>query len=133
MLGYSGGGPFALACAAALPEQVIRAAAVCSDGPLEIPGHRDGIHPNNLQFLEMARDKPLLGRLMLRVMGLLVRFFPAKMIENALNSLPEPDRQVIAPVEMQQGFLNMIRAALRQGPRGAQQDTALMVSPWGIA
>ena len=40
------------------------------------------------------------------------------------------DRRVLSCPEMRAGFLSMLREALRQGGRGPQHDTRLMVSPW---
>ncbi len=48
----------------------------------------------------------------------------------AFSALPEADHAVVALPEVQQGFLAMIQEALRNGPRGAQYDTRLMVTEW---
>jgi pimeloyl-ACP methyl ester carboxylesterase len=130
ILGYSGGGPYALACAQAIPEHLARVAVVSGAGPLDQPGLADGIPAANLRFLYMARDHPWRSRLMLRSMGFITRFAGKRMTANANAGLPESDRLILSRPEMQGQFLKMVQEALRQGPRGAQHDSCLMVSPW---
>ncbi|MFC1530325.1 alpha/beta fold hydrolase, partial [Gemmatimonadota bacterium] len=46
ILGCSGGGPYAAACAFRIPERLTATAIVCGMGPAEAPGTRDGISWN---------------------------------------------------------------------------------------
>ena len=128
--GYSGGGPYAAACALKIPERLTRVGIVSGTAPFDEPGLTAGINPANLRFMRLARTKPWLSRLTLRLMGLIVRFTPGRFIEAAMATLPAPDQALLARPSFQQGFIAMIREALLAGPRGAQWDTALMVSPW---
>ena len=83
-----------------------------------------------MRFFDLVRDKPWLARLILSMMGLTARFAPRRLIAQAMAALPEPDKAVLARLEIQRGFLALLREALRHGPRGAQLDTTLMVGPW---
>jgi pimeloyl-ACP methyl ester carboxylesterase len=130
ILGYSGGGPYAAACALKIPERLTRVGIVSGTAPFDEPGLTAGINPTNLRFMQLARTKPWLSRLTLRLMGLMARFTPRQFIEGAIATLPIPDEAVLARPDFRQGFMAMIREALLAGPRGAQWDTALMVSPW---
>jgi pimeloyl-ACP methyl ester carboxylesterase len=130
ILGYSGGGPYAAACALKIPERLTRVGIVSGTAPFDEPGLSAGINPTNLQFMRLARTKPWLSRLTLRLMGLVVRFTPRQFIEGAIATLPVPDQAVLARPDFRQGFIAMIREALLAGPRGAQWDAALMVSLW---
>jgi pimeloyl-ACP methyl ester carboxylesterase len=128
--GYSGGGPYAAACALKIPERLTRVGIVSGTAPFDEPGLTAGINPTNLRFMQLARTKPWLSRLTLRLMGLIVRFTPRRFIEGAIATLPVPDQAVLARPDFRQGFIAMIREALLAGPRGAQWDTALMAGPW---
>jgi pimeloyl-ACP methyl ester carboxylesterase len=132
VMGYSGGGPYAAVCALIIPERLTKVGVISGTAPFDRPGLADVIHPDSRRFMDLSRERPWLSRLSLRMMGLLARFVREKMIANAMAALPEPDRQIIAQPEFQQGFLRMFLEALRQGPRGAQHETQLMVSPWGF-
>lgn len=49
-----------------------------------------------------------------------------------MNALPEADRKVFSQPVIAAGFIQMIVETSRNGPRGATEDTELMVSPWGF-
>ncbi len=130
ILGYSGGGPYAAACALAIPGRITRVGIVSGMAPFTEPGLADGVHNNSRNFMDASHQKPWLSRMILRSMGLLTYLAPDTVIANASTALPEIDRAIISLPEAQQGFLTMIRESLRKGPRGAQHDTRLMVTEW---
>ncbi len=130
VLGYSGGGPYATACALKIPERLTRVGIVSGTAPFDEPGLSSGIDPTSLRFMQLARTKPRLSRLTLRLMGLMARFAPRQIVKGAMATLPAPDQEMLTRPEFQDGFIAMIREALRAGPRGAQWDTALMIGSW---
>ena len=130
VLGFSGGGPYAAACALALPTRLTSVTIVSGAGPFLEPGCAEGINPVSRQFFDLCRNKPLRGRLLLRMMGFMARYAPDRLLRQSLAALPEADQIVLKQPEAQQRYLRTLREAQRRGPRGAQQDTALMVGPW---
>ena len=130
VLGYSGGGPYAAACALKIPERLTRVGIVSGTAPFDEPGLSSGIDPNSLRFMQLARTKPRLSRQTLRLMGLMARFAPRQIVKGAMATLPAPDQEMLTRPEFQDRFIAMIREALHAGPRGAQWDTALMLGPW---
>jgi pimeloyl-ACP methyl ester carboxylesterase len=132
VLGYSGGSAYAAACAWAMPERLTAAAMVAAVAPFELPGVAEGIPPANLRFLMLSRDRPRAARVMQAAMGLMVRFAPNRVLASMGAALPAPDGAVVADPEVQRAFLRMVRESGRQGVRGPQVDSALMVSPWGF-
>lgn len=133
IMGCSAGGPYAAACALKLPERLTHVLMVSSVGPHNEPGLTDDITPQIRQSTRLACDKPWLYRLILRMMNLLARYAPQRLIAQAIATLPAPDQATLTQPEFQRGFVAMLKEALRHGPRGAQVDTALMVSPWGFS
>jgi pimeloyl-ACP methyl ester carboxylesterase len=129
-LGYSGGCPYAVACAALLPERVTQAVLVGVVGPFDEPGLTDAMTPRNLQLMKTCRDRAALGRLLLRLMALLARAAPRRFVQQALAALPTPDQAVLVQADRQEMFLDLLRDTQRTGPAGAQHDMALMASPW---
>lgn len=133
VLGYSGGGPYALACALKIPERLTAVGIVSSPAPYDVPGLTDGMDPNNLGFIELAHQRPRLSRLAHALpMGIMPRLAPGRFVAQAMTSLPEPDRKVLARPEFRQGFVESIVEAQRGGARGERFDTALMAPPWGF-
>ncbi len=76
VLGFSGGGPYAAACAVALPTRLTSVAIVSGAAPFLAPGCAEGVNPTSRQFFDLCRTKPLRGRLLLRMMGLMARYAP---------------------------------------------------------
>jgi pimeloyl-ACP methyl ester carboxylesterase len=104
MLGYSGGCPYAVACAARLPERVIRVVLVGVVGPFDVPGLVDAMTPRILQLMQTCRDRPALGRLLLRLMALLARLAPGRTVQQALSALPPADQRVLQRHDRRQMF-----------------------------
>lgn len=130
VLGYSGGTPYAAACAVHLSDRLTAVGLAGTVAPFDVPGLTDGISPEGLRFLQASRDRPRLARFVQRIMALMARLVPRIVVAQAMKALPEPDQAVMASPHRQQAFIRMVREALRGGPRGVQLDTALMVSPW---
>jgi pimeloyl-ACP methyl ester carboxylesterase len=130
ILGYSGGTPYATVCALQLSDRLTGVSLAGVVGPFDVSGLTEGIPPGNLQFLYTSRDKPWLARLIQRGMKLMATVAARQFLAQAQQVLPEPDRMVMRLPQLQQGFIKMVRESMRQGPRGIQHDTALMVSPW---
>ena len=130
VLGYSGGGPYALACALRLADRLTAVGVVSGSGPFTEAGLAEGINPASRRFFDLCRDKPRRGRLMLRVMGFMAAHTPKRILAQTLSSLPEPDRIALKQPSLQRIYLDTLLEAQRNGPCGAQRDTALMVGPW---
>jgi pimeloyl-ACP methyl ester carboxylesterase len=130
VVGFSGGGPYALVCARLIPERLTAVGVVSAAAPFDVPGLASGIARDSRRFMHLAREKPWLSRLITQLMVLMARLAPERMVNNALAALPDPDRQFMSQPKPRAIFPQMIREAGRRGPRGAQWDTALMVSSW---
>lgn len=125
VLGYSGGGPYAAACSRQIPERLIQAVLVSSLAPFDLPGALEGVAPGNVIFLQLARRKPWLFRLLYRQISLVSRLAPGQFLKRALETFDSADRAAFARPEVHGPVL-----AARGSGRGQQVDTALIISPW---
>lgn len=131
VLAYSLGGPFGAACAFAIPQRLTRVGIISSYAPLTDPGIVDSINEETRRYLRM-HEKPWLWGPFLWMGVPMARFAPDRLVATAASVLPEPDRIVMSDAQFQNGFLTMIREALRQGPRGALHESRLAGEPWGF-
>lgn len=133
ILAYSLGGPYALACAYAIPERLKKMGIVSGAALFTDPQLMSIINEGTRKFLTMPREKPLLSRLFLWMMlGVMPRIAPKKFIAGAAAVLPEMDRAVVSDPEVQRGFIHAMYEAMRQGTRGAFHESLLSVTDYGF-
>jgi pimeloyl-ACP methyl ester carboxylesterase len=133
-LGWSGGGPRSLACAAVLPERCL--AAVCGVGlvpPAEYDGDvRDAMAEENVEEFTaaMAGPEPL-ARLLERFSAA-VFSVTAEGVADSLGSLvPAVDRAALTG-EQAEITASAFRHAGRQGIVGWLHDDLTLMRPWGF-
>jgi pimeloyl-ACP methyl ester carboxylesterase len=132
VIGYSGGGPYALACAQQIPGRLESVLLVSSTGPHEFPELTEGINENSYKFMRLSIERPIASRFMIRGMAIMAKRFPSKIAEQAIASLPSPDAAFMQEPGKAEVFARLVAEAGRRNGRGPQHDTALMVRPWGI-
>lgn len=134
VLGVSGGGPYAAACAAKIPEQLSAALLVCSVGPADAPNATKGMVATNRWLLSMARHTPRLaqcvaGICLWAIWGKGRQVIP-KRIEVCLSSA---DQRALANQELRDALTASSVEALRRGVRAAAIDGLLYGRPWGFS
>ncbi len=129
--GLSGGGPYAAACAFALPDRVESAGILSGIGPTDHAGATRGMMVPNRAFLWTSRRIPPLGR---ALVGLLVRALrdPERAIARMARSLPEADRRVLRDERLRSLMLADFRESLARGAGGAAADFRIFSRPWGF-
>jgi pimeloyl-ACP methyl ester carboxylesterase len=127
VLGISGGGPYAAACAFKIPERLISTGIVCGMGPSEAPGCKDGsswIFPGK---------SSLIRRLMLMMVSRVVRKTPEKFISQMIENASAPDGALLkSHPEVANLFIDDWREAFRSGIGSTHQESALYTRPWGF-
>lgn len=130
-LGYSGGGPYALAAAAAAPDRVTVAGLIAGVGPIDRPGARQGLAKSDLQLLDLAQRRPWAARALLRALRLGARVSPASALRSFKKEVSAVDQRVLD--EQGPAIMAFFVEALRQGPQGVVDDYLLWAGPWGFA
>lgn len=134
VVGRSGGGPHALACAALLPGRVRRAAALVSLAPPDAEGldWMAGMTPGNVAEFAAARlgHDELAGRLAVLVDE--IRADPAGCMPFDDEALPESDQAVIADFGIRKMLVRNYAEGLRSSIYGWVDDCLSYQSPWGF-
>lgn len=130
VLGASGGGPYAAACAHRLGSRLTRVASVAGLGPTTDPHlvRRMGVTAR-LGF-HLARRHPGLFGLAYGSLARLVARYPDLVFR--LNEVTPPDRAVLAQPEVRSILVGSVGEALRPGVAGAVHELKLLASPWGF-
>jgi pimeloyl-ACP methyl ester carboxylesterase len=130
-LGYSGGGPFALACAAQMPERLGAVGIVSGVGPSEIGS--EGMHESNKRKFNLAQRLPGLARMMLTAGFSAMRRHPDEIglkLESVWRQMPEADQIVLQDKFFAEGITEITLDAIRQTVRGWVDEEILMSKPW---
>jgi pimeloyl-ACP methyl ester carboxylesterase len=131
VMGISGGGPFAAACAAALPSRVRCLVLVSSLGMVE--WGTDGMASGERVSLAVAQHVPGFGGWFLGRLAQLARTAPRLFIKIVTIELAQVDRDALQQGEECDVFIESYREAFRRGSAGAAQDLRLLTRPWGFA
>lgn len=142
LLGWSGGGPYALAGAWSLRERIAATVVVAGPAPpgavpIGSPSPRRG--PRTLALtgadraLEvLSRRAPALARALLGPAALTAGRWPGLARQAFQHDLPPPDREALRAAPADFRDLAPFREAFRQGTRGAVLDYRAIGSAWGF-
>lgn len=136
LIGCSGGGPYALALAKALPHRLSRVALICPMGPPDHPRVLAEL-PAPHRFILRLGPAPGLAGLALAPARLFLAGGPASPLVRLGAALyramkPPADRRVLADPAVFAAKVRAGQQAFVQGPRGVAWDGHLLASPWGF-
>ncbi len=132
VLGASGGGPYAMACAFKIPKRVTGTAVVSGTGPFGAPGVTEGMRWQNRVGFGLAGRLPWVARMAMWAMARQVERNPERAVEAVGRALAEPDRAILSRPEMKQAFSEIFAEAFRAGSAGAAWDMVVLARPWGF-
>ena len=132
VLGLSGGGPYALACAATLRDRVARVSLVSALGPLDTHGSTVGMMLPNRLLLRLVRRVPAIVRPGVRATSAVLRSLPGLYRWWLKAHVSEADRTVLSDPAVAAMLRNDLAQALRQGVAGVWSDLNALTSPWGF-
>ncbi|MCX7621651.1 MAG: alpha/beta hydrolase, partial [Acidimicrobiales bacterium] len=131
VLGWAGGGPYALACGAVLADRVKAVAVVSGMAPLEYVGSLEGFGRTERQALRLTHVAPWIAKPFYRYLARLVRWQPGLAVTMIRHSLSPNDQQLLGEPDPEQVMAFFLEAC-RQGSRGVVLDYRLFTFPWGF-
>ena len=135
VFGISGGGPHALACAALLPELVVRAGIMVGAAPSDDPAldFMAGMAEVNIkEFSAARRGEETLAAVLAPWVEESARD-PDAVLDALAAELPEYDREVISRLEVRAELRTSIVGSVRQGARGWIDDDLAFAASWGFS
>ena len=130
LLGVSGGGPFAAACAARIPARVRSLMLVCPLGLTEWP--TDGMAQGERLSFMLAARAPAFSAWSMGRLAALARRSPDTFLWLAATNQPDVDIRALQRRDMRESFLTCYLEAFRRGSWGVAQDLRLLTRPWGF-
>jgi len=132
VVGVSGGGKYACACAWVLPNRVTRVALVSSTCSFDLPGARATWNAEDRRLYRIADRAPWLVRLLLAKVARDLRRDPDALFSIVERSAGAADKEVLALPGFREALDLDTGEAFRQGARGAAHDLTLEARPWGV-
>jgi pimeloyl-ACP methyl ester carboxylesterase len=134
VVGRSGGGPHALACAALLADRVTRAAVLVSLAPSDAPGldWYGGMTGSNVDEYSSADADPSALTASLTTRADDVRRDPESLVAFLRPSLSERDHRVVGDVAIRRLLTDTYAEAVRHGADGWIDDALAFRHAWGF-
>lgn len=136
-LGWSGGGLFALACAARDPSRVVGVGVASALAPVNAagePGITDGLDDQTALFVEASRTMPAAELAELATPILAGWPTEQQAIRDQFSNLPDPiaRRELSSTPGLVDRLTDGVQLALRQGTVGVRRDLELLASDTGF-
>jgi pimeloyl-ACP methyl ester carboxylesterase len=132
VLGVSGGGPYALACAFKIPSRLNAAGTVGGLGPIKGPKSVEGMLGVNRFGLYLSQKVPGLLSIILPMIAFWLRRFPGKILDHVALGAGEPDRAILNNPGIRRLLCDIFRESVRCGYSGLARDLIIYGRPWGF-
>jgi pimeloyl-ACP methyl ester carboxylesterase len=133
VVGVSGGGPYAAACAFKIPQLLVRVGILSGVAPPNMPGALDLLDKtSDGQAVRLGSKSPWLLRLVLAYTVFQFRRDPYKLVAQTSSELSPSDQAVLAVPAVAETVVRMTGGAFQKGARGAAWDFTLFSRPWGF-
>jgi pimeloyl-ACP methyl ester carboxylesterase len=133
VIGLSGGGPHALACAYKMPERLTNVVIVSGIGPLDALRSYQGMPRSTRLTFTVARHVPWQVLRLIHVSpAWQVHHSPQQAKKHLPRSAPPADKAVFARPDMLTMDQKDLIEAYRSGVDGVSWDSLLLLRPWGF-
>lgn len=130
--GYSGGGPYAVACAALGGDRVTSAVVAAGMGQVGVWATFDDFEKTDRQMLGLVTKHPAVARMMLGTTGRLARMSPKTALKSFEKQMNESDREVARRLGEPNEVMALFTQAFLSGARGVVADYAAIAQSWGF-
>jgi pimeloyl-ACP methyl ester carboxylesterase len=133
ILGVSGGGPYAAACAFKIPHRLDAVGIVCGMGPVDVPGLMRHMPWTYRQGLRLAGRSPTIAAALYPFAAFFFRNYPERMLSILSGRVAAPDKIALKNMELINVLSASFREAFRNSLRWPATDVVLYSRPWGFS
>jgi len=130
--GYSGGGPHAVATAAANADRVTAAVVAAGMGEMGTFATADDFEKTDRQLLGLSVKHPLAARALLSVTARGAKLSPKSAVKSFEKQLNEADAKVAATLGNPRDVMALFTQAFLKGAAGVVDDYRATAKPWGV-
>ena len=130
VLGWSAGGPHALACAFKMPERIISGAIVSGLAPPDRPNPYEGYTGLLKVLMVLGRKFPKLVYAFRRIAAKQINKPSGKIGDKFVKSLPKADQKPFENPLIKEMMIHDIKEGYKQGGDGPAKDDIIINTPW---
>ena len=132
ILGVSGGGPYAAACACKMPDRLDAVGIICGMGPVDVPDLIRGMPWLYRQGLRLAGRLPQITATLYSFSAFFFRNYPERMLSILSGKVSGNDKIALKNKKLIQVLSTSFREAFRNSLRWSATDAVLYSRPWGF-
>jgi len=129
VMGFSGGGPYALACAHGLARRITSTSLISSSSPYAAIYAGSERLPANLALFELARNDPQQALSMMENLA----GEGGKLYHLVADMLGEAEKRIMSAPALAAMYRENMVEAVRQGVEGLVRDMAIVADDWGFS
>ena len=130
--GYSGGGPYAVAMAAAEANRVVGAAIAAGMGEMGTFAVADDFEKTDRQMFGLSVKHPRVAGAVMSAAARLAKLSPKSAVKSFEKQLTESDAKVAAELGEPNEVMALFTQAFLRGSRGVVDDYRSIAQPWGV-
>ncbi len=130
ILGVSGGGPYAAACACKIPDRLDAVGIICGMGPVEVAGLMRDMPWMYRRGLRLAGRLPEIAAALYPFSAFFFRNYPERMLSILSGKVAGPDKIALKNTELIKILSASFREAFRNSLRWPATDVVLYSLPW---
>lgn len=131
IVGHSGGAPFVMACAYAIPERLMGAAIVSGMAPTTLPESKVGMASGLRIINALVRNVLVFAFVLMKIQQKMM--LKPKVFNQFVQKLPMPDRIILQDADRIHTMMDALAEAFKQGVGGPAQEMRLILQPWGFS
>lgn len=131
LIGYSGGAPFAAACAYAIPDALTKVTLLAGFGPLYNSAIAKDVPLAQRVMGKFVSKLPITANIMMYITKTMLKK-PDVLMGQMQKKLPPADQKILENQKMREMMINSTLEAFRQGIDGPADEMKLLMRPWGF-
>jgi pimeloyl-ACP methyl ester carboxylesterase len=132
ILGVSGGGPYAAACACKMPDRLDAVGIICGMGPVDVPDLIRDMPWIYRQGLRLADRLPGITAAIYPISAFFFKNYPEHMLSILSGKVAGPDKIALKNKELIKALSVSFREAFHKSLRWPATDVVLYSRPWGF-
>jgi pimeloyl-ACP methyl ester carboxylesterase len=130
--GISGGGPYAAACAAALPSRVLAVGLVSPVGPMAGDEKPEGVGWGHYCVFRLFPRIPGAIQVIFSLGRIAFLYFPQAIFGLILGRAAPSDWKILSQADVRRNLIRGVAEGFRPGIRGAVEEMRVFSRPWDI-